>query len=494
MNSILRVENVTGGYEDRDVIRDVSFEVKKGEIFGILGPNGSGKSTLLKMISGVLPIKKGNIYFDGKALHLYRTKELAQKMAVLSQVHAQTFSYSVKETVSVGRYPYQKGFFSSWSEQDEQAVVHSMIQTGVHHFSTKSVQTLSGGELQRVYLSQALAQEPKLLLLDEPTNHLDLSYQKELLDFIKIKAHEQGLTVISIFHDLNLASLYCDRLMLIQNGKIHALAIPSEVIREETIKSVYQVSIKTHPHPEIPRPQMIILPSQSEKEKQSRPFIKKEMLQVDREAIVLQSAYPLKTMSSAVVGAGFGWFTTFVNRHVSKDYDYRDSKSEMEKYLLSKGYTPSETVAMMTAANLTDGVFEEIEMEDFSVVIAVTAGVGNAVDISNCEEHDFVLECGTINIWVFVNGTLPDEAFIQGIMTATEAKVKALQTMNVLDPVTKTIATGTSTDSMLIAATQQGTCLPYAGPITPLGKAIGMGVYRCVVKAVERYIKRTGER
>jgi iron complex transport system ATP-binding protein len=494
MNSILCVENVTGGYENQEVIRDVSFEVKKGEIFGILGPNGSGKSTLLKMISGVLPIKNGNIYFDGKALESYRTKELAQKMAVLSQVHAHTFSYSVKDTVSVGRYPYQKGFFYSWTKQDEQAVVHSMIQTGVHQFSTKSMQTLSGGEQQRVYLSQALAQEPKLLLLDEPTNHLDLSYQKELLDFIKLQAHEEELTVIAIFHDLNLASLYCDRLMLIQNGKIRALASPSEVLREETIRSVYQVSVKTHPHPEIPRPQMIFLPSQSEKEKQSRLIIKKDMLQVDREAVVLQTSYPLKAMSSAVVGAGVGWFTTFVNRHVSKDYDCRDSKREMEQYLLSKGYTPSETVAMMTAAHLQDGVFEEVNMEDFSVVIAVTAGVGNAVDISNSEKHDFVLECGTINIWVFVNGTLTDEAFIQGIMTATEAKVKALQTMNVLDPVTKTIATGTSTDSILVAATQQGTYLPYAGPITPLGKAIGMGVYRCMVKAVERYMKRIGQR
>jgi len=494
MSSMLRVEQVSGGYEGKEVIQDVSFEVKQGEIFGILGPNGSGKSTLLKMISGVLPIEKGKILFDGKPLDQYSTKELAQKMAVLSQAHPQTFSYSVKETVSIGRYPYQKGFFRSWTEQDEQTIVRAMMQTGVVPFSHKPLQSLSGGEQQRVYLSQALAQEPKLLLLDEPTNHLDLSYQKELFDFIKTEAHEKGLTVISIFHDLNLASLYCDRLMLIQNGKVQALASPLEVIREEMIQSVYQVSVKTYPHPELPRPQMIMLPSQSKKEKQSVSFITKDMLQVDHEAIVLQTPYPLKAMSSAVIGAGVGWFTTFVNRHVPKSYDCRDSKREMEQYLRAKGFSPSETVGMMTAAQLTDGVIDEIEMEDFSVVIAVTAGVGNAVDIAKCEEHDFVLQSGTINIWVFVNGSLTDEAFIQGIMTATEAKVKAMQTMNVLDPFTKTVATGTSTDSILIAATQRGTPLSYAGPITPLGKAIGKGVYRCTVQAIEHYLKRAGQR
>lgn len=193
---MLNVQHVSGGYATEPILHDISFEVKKGDLFGILGPNGSGKTTLLKMISRILPIQSGKIEIAGKDLQSLSAKQLAQTVAVLSQHTADSFSYTVKETVSLGRYAHQKGWFQTWSAYDEEIVQKVMVQTGVSLLQNKNIQELSGGEKQRVFLAQALAQEPEILLLDEPTNHLDLSYQKELLDLLKQWTIEKQLTVI----------------------------------------------------------------------------------------------------------------------------------------------------------------------------------------------------------------------------------------------------------------------------------------------------------
>lgn len=264
---MLRVQDVSGGYSDESVLKDISFEVQTGELFGILGPNGSGKTTLLKMISGILPIARGDIFIKEKRLQEYNSKQLAQIVAVLSQHSQQSFSYTVKETVSLGRYAHQSGWFQTWGEMDESIVQRVMKQTGIASFQNKSIQELSGGEKQRVFLAQALAQEPEILLLDEPTNHLDLSYQKELLDLLKHWTTETGLTVLSIFHDLNLAGLYCDRLLLLENGSININHIPNEVLREERIRDVYHTEIKKHPHPRVAAPQMVLLPKEKQEKK-----------------------------------------------------------------------------------------------------------------------------------------------------------------------------------------------------------------------------------
>jgi len=485
---MLSVQHVSGGYTDVSVLKDISFEVKTGEMFGILGPNGSGKTTLLKMISGILPISEGNIFIKGRRLLEFNSKQLAQIIAVLSQHSSQSFSYSVKETVSLGRYAHQTGWFQTWGENDERIVQRVMQQTGVAAFQNKSIQELSGGEKQRVFLAQALAQEPEILLLDEPTNHLDLSYQKELLDLLKNWTTETGLTVLSIFHDLNLAGLYCDRLLLLENGAININHIPNEVLREERIRDVYQTEIKKHPHPKVAAPQMVLLP----KVKQDRKVncIDESMLCVYKEFIELTSALPLRTMSSGVIGSGTGWHQNFVNRHVDKDYNCSDHRKEMADFLKVNGFEPSETVGMMTAVILDDVSYKHFEGEGFSIFVAVTAGVGNAVDSSKSEQHTFEPMPGTINTWIFVNGELTEEAFIQSIMTATEAKAKALHDLNVIDGVTGTVATGTSTDSILIAATQTGKLLEYAGTITPLGKLIGKAVYECTTEGIQKSQKR----
>ncbi|WP_075618409.1 adenosylcobinamide amidohydrolase [Paenisporosarcina indica] len=482
---MIKVEGLTGGYHEVPVLKNVSFQVAKGEMLGILGPNGSGKSTLLKVMSGVLPLKAGTVELENKAIKMYTSKELARHMAVLPQLHANAFSHTVRETVSLGRYPHQSGFFSSWSDQDEKAIQDAMQLTGVKVYENKYLDELSGGEQQRVFVAQALAQQAKVILLDEPTNHLDIAHQKQLLDTIKMQATENGLTIISVFHDINLASLYCDRLLLMENGAVKIIDEPHAVLKQKQIESVYKARVSSYPHPEQPKPQITLLPDLGHSQKNS--VITKEHFSISDDCVVLQTKMPLKTISSAVVNAGSGWFRTFVNRHVPADYACNDSTNEMYNYLEMKGFPTSDTVGMMTAVQTKDVVIEEYHGTFGSILIAVTAGVGNAVDVSKAFERDQKPYVGTINTWIIVNGQLSDEAFIQAMITATEAKTKALQSEDVRDPITNTVATGTSTDSLLVAASQKGELHPYAGPITELGKYIGRGVFECTTLAIKRY-------
>ncbi|WP_347548473.1 adenosylcobinamide amidohydrolase [Pseudalkalibacillus hwajinpoensis] len=486
---MLNVNHVTGGYPGHDVLDNISFDVNKGELLGIVGPNGSGKTTIFKMISGILKAKTGSILLKEKPISSYSAKQLAKVLAVLPQHAEQAFPYTVKETVSLGRYAHHTGWFQMWSDQDEAVVERTMEQTGIAAFQDSYVNELSGGERQRVFLAQALAQEPEILLLDEPTNHLDLSYQKELLDLLRKWTREQGLTVISIFHDLNLAGLYCDRLLLLDDGQINMHHKPNDVLNEERIQSVYRTNIEKHPHPTVPKPQMLLLP-EKQAEDMSDIQIDDRYLERTDEMITLKSPFPLRTMSSGVVGSGTGWYNTFVNRHVDKSYNCTDHRAEMAAYLKNHHIDPTETVGMMTAVRLEDVSYQLIEEGDVSAFIVVTAGVGNAVDASRSADHVYQPLPGTINTWIFVNGTLTDEAFIQSIMTATEAKVKVMHDQHVPDSVTGTTATGTSTDSILIAATQRGEHLPYAGTITTLGKLVSKGVYTCTTEALLKYRAR----
>lgn len=482
---MLKVHNLSGGYGKEPVVQHISFEVNKGEILGILGPNGSGKSTLLKIISGILPKQEGTVEIDGQDASVYSQKQFAQKVAVLPQLHAHAFSHSVKETVSLGRYPHQSGLFSTWSKEDERAVQEAMAYTGVTKYEHTAIEILSGGEQQRVFVAQALAQEAPILLLDEPTNHLDIAHQQQLLDTVRSHAVEKGVTVVSVFHDINLASLYCDRLLLMEKGRIAMIGSPLDVVKDSMISGVYEARVKTQPHPELPKPQMTLLPDTME---EMKPFIvTKEQFQVSSKHVSLAADQPLKTLSSAVHNAGMGWYRAFVNRHVDANYNCDDVQAENAAYLEREGFHLTETVGMMTAVTTEHVEIEEYKGEFGSIIIAVTAGVGNAVDVSRTLTREQEQRIGTINTWVIVNGHLPDEAFIQAMITATEAKSKALQDEQVLDPLTGTIATGTSTDSLLVAATQRGEWLPYAGPITPLGKLVGHGVYECTIRAIRAY-------
>ncbi|WP_418301634.1 adenosylcobinamide amidohydrolase [Lysinibacillus fusiformis] len=479
------VEHLSGGYEDVPIVKDISFTVEKGKILGILGPNGSGKSTLLKVMSGILPAVEGTISIDGQNILSYNPRTLAKKMAVLPQLHANAFSNSVREAISLGRYPHQTGFFSSWSEQDEQAVQHAMLQTGIKRYEHTPMEFLSGGEQQRVFVAQALAQTAEILLLDEPTNHLDIAHQRQILDMVRKEAVECGLTVVMVLHDMNLASLYCDELLLMESGQMRAFGAPHEVLIASQIEEIYQARVATYAHPEIPKPQITMMPAASDY--QQRAVIKKEHFIITEHFIQLQSEIPLKTVSSAVHNPGIGWHNCLLNRSVPSDYVISDVKREVNEFLQRGHFSPTNTVVMLTAVPTTLVAINELAAPFGSVIVAVTAGVGNAVDVSRVHERQDKPYIGTINTWVIINGCLSEEAFFQAMMTATEAKTKALQSENIRDERSGTIATGTATDSLLIAATQKGEEMLYGGPITEVGKIIAKGVFETTVQAIKNY-------
>lgn len=486
---MLQVNNISGGYGQHPVVDDVSFQVGRGKIVGVLGPNGSGKSTLLKMISSIITPTQGEVLLDGKPIESYPTKQLAQKMAVLPQLHANAFSNTVRETVSLGRYPYQRGLFASWSEQDESAVMNAIEATGIRRYIDVDMSQLSGGEQQRVFIAQALAQQSQLLILDEPTNHLDIAHQKQILDLIRQQVDELQLTVLSVFHDINLASLYCDELLLLEDGKIRMFGKPHEVVMQGEIQQVYEAPVTTYAHPELPKPQITMMPSTS---KRTVRKVTCEHFTVTDSYVQLKAPMPLKTISSAVHNAGLGWYDTFLNRNVSLYYEMEDVNEETKQFLQQHGFGLTNTVVMMTAVASQYAVIESFEQDGIELMVAVTAGVGNAVDVSKSYLRDDKPYIGTINIWLIINGKLTDEAFYQAMMTVTEAKTKALADSHVLDKVSNTIATGTGTDSLLVAATQVGEQFRYAGTITKLGQLIGRSVYEVTMQAIQKYNQSKG--
>ncbi|MFC0559819.1 heme ABC transporter ATP-binding protein [Halalkalibacter alkalisediminis] len=480
---MITCQNITIQYGQEKVVNNLSFEVNQGEMFGIIGPNGSGKTSLLKAIGGGIIPKEGEIMIDHRDLSAYQSKELARKLAVLPQESDTAFSYSVWDVVALGRYPHQKGWLQGISKRDEDMITQALLQTDTYQFRTKPLQQLSGGERQRVLLARALAQEPDILLLDEPTNHLDISHQMGLLNSLKQWSHERKLTVIAVLHDLNMASLYCDRVLLLNEGSSVALGTPVDVMEEKQLEGVYQTSLQRKEHPAVPSPLITFTPERTED------FAVIKDLKVERlhEWIKIESSQKWKTLSSAVIGAGFRWHHQFVNRHVDKNYSADNVEMEYGQYLREKGLDPNDTLGMMTAAFLEDASILISKPSSPAIYVMISAGVSNAVDAATAHQQaDWIPVMGTINIWVFIEGNLPEAAYIQAVMTVTEAKAKALHDEHVIDSVSGTIATGTSTDSVLIASSQSGVRYPYAGTITPLGKEIARLVYKGTRDAIKR--------
>ncbi|GAE35870.1 heme ABC transporter ATP-binding protein [Halalkalibacter akibai] len=481
--------NVSVQYGQTKVVKDLSFDVKQGELFGIIGPNGSGKTTLLKAIGGSLSLENGKIVIDGNDLSSFQSKELARKLAVLPQQSETAFSYSVWDVVALGRYPYQKGWLQGLTAEDKAVITQALKQTDTFQFRKKPLQQLSGGERQRVLLARALAQEPDLLLLDEPTNHLDISHQMSLLNSLKQWSREKKLTVIAVLHDLNMASLYCDRVLLMDEGRMVSLGTPINVMEEKQLEDVYEAALQRKEHPAVPSPLITFIPEQVV----AAANIKGLTIEHSSEWIKIECQNKWKTLSSAVIGAGFRWHHQFVNRHVDKNYVSENVEVEFSQFLQKRGVSSSDSLGMMTAAYLEDACFYNSEPESPSLLVVITAGASNAVDASQSfKRADWVQTIGTINIWVFIDGKLPESAYVEAIMTVTEAKTKALNDEQIIDPETGTIATGTSTDSVLIAASQTGACYDYAGTITPLGKEIAKLVYDGTREALRNNKKRRG--
>ena len=239
---MLKVENLSVSYGDLNILRDVSFELHPSEWLMIVGPNGAGKSTLINAVTGGVP-STGRVYFEGRDTRSMRSHELARNIGVLAQSHYVGYSFSVEEVVRLGRYAYAPTIFSHHSGE-EQAVREALEQTGMYEQRRQSVLTLSGGELQRTFLAQTFAQDPRLLLLDEPTNHLDLVYQKQVFELIQTWLSGQDRAVISVVHDLSLARAYGTRALLLDKGQVVADGAMAEVFSDDVLNRVYHMDVR----------------------------------------------------------------------------------------------------------------------------------------------------------------------------------------------------------------------------------------------------------
>jgi iron complex transport system ATP-binding protein len=244
----LRLDDVSLGYGKQTVLHNISLETKPGQMLGIIGPNGSGKSTLIRGITRLIQPSSGQIFLDGHDIASMNRHDLARLMSVVPQNPVLPQLFTALEVVLMGRTPHL-GLLRYEGERDLAIVQKAMEATRTLAFAERRVGELSGGERQRLTIARALAQEPKIILMDEPTANLDINYQVETLDLARQLCREQGLIVLVTLHDLNLASQYCDRLIMLSEGRIYCHGTPKVVINAQTIKEVYGAEVYVYPHP-----------------------------------------------------------------------------------------------------------------------------------------------------------------------------------------------------------------------------------------------------
>jgi len=238
---MLTLNNISAGYNGVDVIKNISFNVEGN--LAIVGPNGCGKTTLLKTIANILP-HKGGIEVLGKPFSKMKRREISLNIAMLSQQPSIYFAYSVFDTVMMGRYLHIRGRISSNpTKQDKEIVAESLAAVNLLTEKDRNITQLSGGQLQRVFLARALAQEPKIILLDEPTNHLDLKCQIEIIEYLKKWAKQENRIVVGVLHDINLAIQLSEQLLVMKDGKIQASGNAGDIIAKGLLNQVYEMDV-----------------------------------------------------------------------------------------------------------------------------------------------------------------------------------------------------------------------------------------------------------
>jgi iron complex transport system ATP-binding protein len=248
------IDGVSLSIEGTRILQEVSAVLPPGTVTGLLGPNGAGKSTLLRIIAGIDRADAGSVALDGAVVGQLKRREAARRIALLEQNVAPSVDLSVREVVLLGRIPHRSRLLGSFGGEDDFGVaIEALAMVGAGDLVDRRWHSLSGGQQQRVQIARALAQRPSLLLLDEPTNHLDVSAQLSLLHQVR----GLGLTSVLALHDLNLAAAYCDRIVLLQAGRLVAFGTPAEVLRPEIIRSVYGVDCDIVPHPRTGRPVIV---------------------------------------------------------------------------------------------------------------------------------------------------------------------------------------------------------------------------------------------
>ncbi len=244
----LEVQGITLAYGDKKVVENVTFHVMPGEMVGLVGPNGSGKSTIIKALSRVITPYSGRVLINGRDISQIPRRELSLLISVVPQIPLLPSLFTAFEIVLMGRNPHL-GLFQYEDSRDMAITWRAMERTSSQHLAERRIGELSGGEIQCVVIARALAQETQAILLDEPTANLDISRQIEILDVVKSLCRENKLAVVAALHDLNLAAHYCDRLLLINGGRIHAEGTPTEVINTQNIEQVYGHGSYVYTHP-----------------------------------------------------------------------------------------------------------------------------------------------------------------------------------------------------------------------------------------------------
>ncbi|WP_211748832.1 ABC transporter ATP-binding protein [Paenibacillus sp. Marseille-Q4541] len=254
---VLETTALSKEYGDFTALSDIHFTVQKGDWWGIVGPNGSGKSTLLHLLSGILSPTQGTVYVKGKRVKDYNRKELSRIIAVLQQDGLPEIGYSVRDVVAMGRFPYQ-----DWLGRDqgagEEKIEQVLEKLALTSLAERRLDELSGGQRQRVALAKVMAQEPEILLLDEPTTYLDVHYQLQFMELLADWQRATDITIVAVLHDLNLASLFCNYLYALKEGKQFLEGAPSKLLTEKNIRGLFDVQPVMVQHPDHGVPQFLL--------------------------------------------------------------------------------------------------------------------------------------------------------------------------------------------------------------------------------------------
>lgn len=268
---ILSASNLCFSYGAWPVLQGVSFETLPGEFLGIIGPNGAGKTTLLKLLSGLASPREGTVTLNGENLRRLGKRKTARIIAMVPQENPLVFSFTAEEVVLMGRSPHL-GRLQFEGSRDRDIATRAMTLTGTLGFAGRALNELSSGERQRVLIARALAQEPRIIFLDETTAYLDIRRQASFFNLMRRLNRQEGLTVVAVTHDINLASLFCDRVIILKEGRLFALGNPGEVITEQSVREVYEtaVFVDSHPVHGVPRVNLLAGDDGAAEEKSSR--------------------------------------------------------------------------------------------------------------------------------------------------------------------------------------------------------------------------------
>lgn len=252
---MLSVSAVSLRLDNKTILQNISFSLQSGEFIGIIGPNGAGKSSLLRLLCNQHTANCGTILLQKIPVQQYTAAKLARTVAVVSQNSLPLFSLTVHQVAAMGILP-RKSWFELNNSEDDECINQALQKVGLEHKTTQQVDTLSGGELQRLYIARALVQQPAILLLDEPTNHLDVKFQHQILQLVR----NLGIPVLACLHDLNLAAMYCDKLLLLDQGVQCGFGPPDQVLTEALLQPVFGMNCQTYLHPQLQKLQLTFLP------------------------------------------------------------------------------------------------------------------------------------------------------------------------------------------------------------------------------------------